>query len=394
MTKKPSILVFNRFYLPGFRAGGPIRSLANMVDRLGSDFDFYVVTQDRDAGQNCRYSEISDSSWAEVGAAQVRYVAPEDVSIRQLAGIVGEVAPSVIYLNSFFDDLFTARILLARRTGCFAGIPTVLAPRGEFSPGALGLKPVKKSAYLRCVRLFGLHRGITWQASSEREKAEILSGFRSLAAEQVVVAPNLARDEQRTSMSVAGESEGNRPCRVCFLSRISPKKNLDFALRVLARVKTPLVFTIYGPQEVASYWVTCQKIIDSLPAHIQVAYQGEVPASSVRDALAGHDLFFLPTRGENYGHVIYEALDAGLPVLLSDQTPWKDLEANHVGWALPLDSIQPFVDVIDEVGNWDVSKRVEVSKLASEYAREKACDPLVLEQNRRLFLDLIEPAPT
>ena len=56
------------------------------------------------------------------------------------------------------------------------------------------------------------------------------------------------------------------------------------------------------------------------------------------------DLFLFPTVGENYGHVIQEALSAGCVALISDQTPWQDLEQSGVGAAIPLDQPQRFVD--------------------------------------------------
>ena len=43
------VLVCAPHYLPGYKCGGPIRSIANMVKGLGSHFDFFVVTRDRDA---------------------------------------------------------------------------------------------------------------------------------------------------------------------------------------------------------------------------------------------------------------------------------------------------------------------------------------------------------
>ena len=43
--------------------------------------------------------------------------------------------------------------------------------------------------------------------------------------------------------------------------------------------------------------------------------------------IARSDVFLLPTGGENFGHAIFEALSCGVPVLISDQTPWRGLEA-------------------------------------------------------------------
>jgi len=177
--------------------------------------------------------------------------------------------------------------------------------------------------------------------------------------------------------------------RVCFLSRITPMKNLDFALRVLANVRSDIVFTVYGPNEVLSYWQICERLIAALPANVQVVVGGEVNPSKVKQKLMQQDLFFLPTRGENYGHVIHEALAAGLPVLISDQTPWDEVESRAVGWALPLETVQPFAQRIDAVAGWSVEKVSETSHLARVFARERAVDSAILEENRSLFMNAI-----
>ena len=75
-----------------------------------------------------------------------------------------------------------------------------------------------------------------------------------------------------------------------------------------------------------AYWEKCQRIIDDLPENIQVKYNGTIGHEKVVREMASHDLFFLPTLGENFGHVIFEALAAGCPILISDQTPWRNLE--------------------------------------------------------------------
>jgi len=42
---------------------------------------------------------------------------------------------------------------------------------------------------------------------------------------------------------------------------------------------------------------------------------------------------------ESFGHAIFEALAVGCPVLISDRTPWKNLQEKKAGWDLPLSDI-------------------------------------------------------
>ncbi len=57
-AKKKVILCFVSYYLPGFKSGGPLRTIANMVDHLAPDFDFWIVTRDRDLGDAHGYENI------------------------------------------------------------------------------------------------------------------------------------------------------------------------------------------------------------------------------------------------------------------------------------------------------------------------------------------------
>ena len=134
--------------------------------------------------------------------------------------------------------------------------------------------------------------------------------------------------------------------RLVFLSRIDRMKNLDFALAVLSKCETPVRFDIYGPVTHQDYWRECQRHMTALPPHIEVRYHGAIANSDVSRTLAAYDLFFLPTLGENFCHAIFDALEVGLPVLISDQTPWRDLEEMEAGWSLPLSDPSVFAAAI------------------------------------------------
>jgi len=120
-----------------------------------------------------------------------------------------------------------------------------------------------------------------------------------------------------------------------------------------------------------------------------VDYCGVIPHAEVPAILAENALFFLPTRGENYGYAIHEALAAGLPVLISDQTPWRQLEKSGVGWDLPLDDPARFAAVIKAQFHLDEDQWATQRKMAKEYARQVAGDNSVRDRNLSLFTDLL-----
>ena len=70
------ILCLTDYYLPGFKAGGPIRTLSNIVERLGEEFHFSFVTRDRDLGDVHPYINVEIDSWQKVKNAETLYLSP------------------------------------------------------------------------------------------------------------------------------------------------------------------------------------------------------------------------------------------------------------------------------------------------------------------------------
>jgi glycosyltransferase involved in cell wall biosynthesis len=378
-----TILVVTDYYLPGYKGGGPIRTLANLIDRLGGEFAFSVLARDRDLGSREAYPEVVYGRRVTVGAARVRYLAPVELRPLAWARLLRELEYDLLYLNSFFASL-SARTMLLRRAGWIPRKPLLLAPRGEFNPGALKLKGRKKQVYLALAKTLGVYEDVLWQASSAAEQATILREFPP-AADRCMIAPNLLSGAPSDQHASAHHADEDDRVRIVFLSRIAPMKNLDFALRLLAGIAAEVDFDIYGPLEDRRYWEECRALIDALPPNVRVEYRGEVHPAQVAETLAGYHLLFLPTRGENFGHVIWEALAAGCPVLTSDQTPWNDLEWRGAGWALPLSAPERFVAALGDVVNADTAARREQAQRAREYAAQVARDDEALEANRRLF---------
>jgi glycosyltransferase involved in cell wall biosynthesis len=380
---RPRILTFVRRYLPGYKSGGPIRTISNMVDQLSDQFEFWIVTDDRDSGDQSPYEGVPLGEWTTVGKAQVFYVPRANRGFRAVRDIVRSTPHDVMYLNSFLAQHATIIPLLLRQVGAIERRPTVLAPRGELSMGALGVKPIKKRPFLLAARLLRLYDRIVWQASSPLEAAEIRSQL-GVPESQVVVAPNLLPRSQGSE--VAGRGRVTREpgvLRVIFMSRIGPKKNLAFLLQVLQQVKCPIELTIAGPVDDQNYWRRCQSLIGALPPHVQVTIAGSVPHEQVPHVFAKHDLFALPTLNENFGHVIIESLAAGTPVLASDQTPWvPDPAGAFTAIRLVANMWEASIRSWASMGGESLAQRREA---AVQYANRYLSDRTAISQNRFLF---------
>ena len=400
---RPEVLILLGAYLPGYKAGGPLRSIENLAAAIGGEFRFRVVTLDRDFGEKLPFPGIVANRWVRVGQADVMYLRSGPRGLLGMCALLRSVdRNTVLYLNSFCARPFSMLAMLMRWLKLCRPRCVVLAPRGEFSPGAMQFKRRRKLLYIRISRWLGLYENLIWHASSEFEAADILRQFPLTEYVGVagVIAGLDASDGKRWTSEVAlasdiagvappgrRHSRPKRPgqLRVVFVSRVSRKKNLAGALRMLESVSGDVSFDIYGPAEDAKYWEECQGLIAALPANIRVRYCGEIEHEKIGGIFAEHELFLFPTLGENYGHVICEALAAGCPVLISDQTPWRNLEADGVGWDIPLGETGRFRSILQQCVDGDDEWYAALSTRAMSYAVKRTSDPEVIDANRRLF---------
>jgi glycosyltransferase involved in cell wall biosynthesis len=371
-----NVLVFAGFYLPGYKGGGPIKTVANLVATTSDVIDYHLITKDRDLGDGAPYHGIISNTWSPRQDAQVFYCSPTLWGLAKGWLQVLRGRYDIVYLNSFFSPYFSFIPLLLAK---LRGHRVVLGPRGEFSSGALALKSRKKERFIKIFKLLRLHKGTVFQASTEFEKNDI---HRVLGDDvDVFVAEDIGLLEAPGALPPKATDK----LKLVFISRVSPKKNLLYALESLRDVKDPISYDIYGPLEDAVYWQQCLNVISELPPNVEVTHKGDLTPDQVVSTLSQYEMFFMPTQGENYGHVIAEALCAGLPVLISDQTPWRDLEALGIGWDLPLDDKAAFVKAIEQAHAMSAEGYAEFRQRVLAWAKQKFENPEAIEANKAMF---------
>ncbi|GGB08425.1 glycosyltransferase family 4 protein [Puia dinghuensis] len=364
MSNKKKILLFTDWYEPGYKAGGPVRSCTNFATVMQDSFSIFILTSDRDLGDSTPYPAIEPDAWMKRGPdLQVWYAGPGKLTAGQIGRLVREIAPDYVYLNSMYSWNFTILPLLVKWSGRLPG-EWVLAPRGMLHQGAMHFKPAKKKLFLGLLKTTGVTRRLTFQATDEQEQKDIQRYF---PAGRVVVLPNFTQTGPVEWRPIP-KSVGTLCC--VFISRLAAKKNLLFLLDVLRDwpADTSLLLTLRGDLEDQDYWQQCQAAIATLPASVRVSYEGAVPHVEVTQVLQQHHIFVLPTLGENFGHAIFEAMMAGKPVLISNKTPWLQLEPKKAGHDLPLDR-SAFRQALQFYAAMDQSVYDEWSRSAYNYAR-------------------------
>ena len=381
---KKKILCFVDYYLPGYKAGGPIQSIANLVENLGDEFEFDIICNDHDLLDKEPHANVKIDEWNAVSKARVFYASRKSLNFKIIKKLLNETKYDLLYFNSFFSFKFTILPPFIYKFFLFSKKSCVIAPRGEFSLGALKLKYIKKIIYLYISKFLGLYNNLYWQASSHNEKKDILKNLR-IAETLIYIAPDLISYEPIGLNYLSLRKSG--PLRIIFLSRISPMKNLNFLLRVLQRVNFPIELSIYGPKDDLSYWKECLYSIDQLSSNIKLLIGDPVPQKQVKNILQKHDVFVLPTLGENFGHIIIEALIAGVPAIISDKTFWESDEEGALE-VLTLDEYI-WLETIIKWSKFDDHILKKKRQAALNYAKNYYKTDLPLKKNKEFFYSVI-----
>ena len=358
------ILILAGRYLPGYKDGGPVRSIKNLTDYLGDEYHFYILTCDRDHGDTKPYSNIEVNKWNDVGKAKVFYVKPNGFTMKTILNLSKDV--DVVYSCGVFSRRSINAFILKRFN--ILKKPLVVASMGMFSPMEFRLKYKKKKVFTTLFNLTGMFKKVYWSATSEMEINEILQEVKCDRS-RFFIAEDLPRLVDNTPI-IKKKERGE--IKVVWISRITPKKNLLGAIEILSKVRNNVQFTIYGPIQDADYWKNCKTELDKLPANIRWRYEGMTDAEMVVEVLKQHHIFLFPTLGENYGHVIQEALSAGCPCILSDQTTWKNLEENGVGYVFKLEEKEKFIRAISYYADMEQIEMQKVTDRALKYAIESS----------------------
>lgn len=376
---KKKVLVLNGQYAPGYKGGGPIQSCINMVENLYEQFDFYVLCADRDYKETEPYSDIKINQWNEVGHAKVYYLSSDKQDLKGFEEAINSIDYDVMYLNGFFSPIFTIRPLILRRLGKLKKKPMVLTPRGDFT-GVCENKKLKKYSYIYLVKLLDLYSGLLWHATSDIEERDIKQKF---AKANVFTVPNLPAKfiPKKTCISKkAGE------LKLVFVSRIFPKKNIKYALEVLSKIiEGNVTFDIYGPMEDRGYWAECEELMKKMPSNVKVKYCGEAEHKDIPHIFEQYHAFFFPTLGENYGHVIVEAMmNNCLCILSKGVTPWDDY-IEHLDIGAKLSEQEKFVEIVNRMLQLDQSDIDSMLEFNNQYIAEKTDPAEYLKLYQKMF---------
>lgn len=340
-STKPKLLFITDWYAPAFKGGGPIRSVVNLVERLKTDYDCFIYTADKDFGEVKPLSGIVIDQWVNQHGVHVYYRSGK-MNFKRVKSIIAEINPDRIYLNSMFSNMIIP-ILVA-----YASDKIIIAPRGMLNASALAVKPIRKFFYLWFLRTFGFAKHLTFHATSNEEKKVIQQIFPN--AKSIVVAGNIPCT---ISMNLHQVTKENGELNMIFVGRMHPIKNLHLLLEALKNVEGKIVLNVIATKEDEDYLEKCRSLAGTLPENIHINWFLDLPPTEIKQYLLNAHLFTLLSEVESFGHAIFEALAVGCPILISNNTPWKNLAAQNAGLDFPIHDLHNITAGIQDFVNMD-----------------------------------------
>ena len=358
------VLVFIDWYRPAYKAGGPISSVENLIDLIGDEISFYIVTSDKDLN-NEPLKDIIYDSWLKLNKVHVRYLRENQEKRDTLKQIVNEINPDKIYINGIFSKFYSVWPLFLFRKK----YNLIISPRGMLIDEALKIKFVKKKCYLMAMRILGVYKNVYWHFSN---KVEFNQAKNHAAINQNKIIPNLSR-------KIDFKEEESNAFRIISVCRINKIKNIHFFLNVLQKCNFQCEYFIVGIIEDKLYYRKLLEAVEKLPPHISVQFLGAKSYGSIKDLLQHSTLFVSTSLNENYGHSIAEALGHGVPVLISESCPWEKLELFQAGFRIPMNE-KKFIEKLNEVFNKSKQEQKQMSRGARTYY-EKYIDPAIFKND-------------
>jgi glycosyltransferase involved in cell wall biosynthesis len=378
----PKILIFIDWYKPGFKAGGPIRSISNLVSQLYTKYDFFIITRNTDYLETTTpYKNIKVNEWNTVDNAQVFYISKDKQNKSTFQKLIQEINPNIIYCNSLYSPMFTLTpIRIAKKLN----IKTVLAVRGMLSSGSLAVKSFKKKVFLKLMKLSGLFNKTTFHATTIDEQNDIVNTFGKKV--KTIIAQNLP---EKKNLAFQSKTKTVNQLKMAFVGRIAPEKNTLFAIEVLKNCKQNIELDIFGPVYNESYYEKCKEAINQLPSNIVIDYKGVLNHDLLDETLQNYHVLYLPSTGENFGHSILEGMTNSCVPVISNKTPWQNLERQKIGFDIDLNQLEKFSEIIDKLAKMNEDELNQYAKKAYDFAQTIINDKNLKEDYYKLFISKI-----
>ncbi len=372
-------------FFPATYWGGPIFSTKSLCDALAVRTDCTVTVLTSYAAGPGRHNNLelaSNPAHFDAGY-DVHYfqrMARSSTSPALAHAIWREAAKfDVMHISGTYSFPTLPALLSAR----LRKMPVVWSPRGALQATEewtdVASRKAKMTFEHACQWIRPRNTMLHTTADVECEKSDKrLPGIAKCVIPNIVQLPVAAPD---------GTAPADDKFRLIYLSRLDRKKGLDILIEVMAGLPDDIVLDVYGTGD-PDYVALITARIAQLGLNHRIALHGEVVAEAKAQAFYRADLFVLPTFSENFGNAIAEALAHGVPVITTQNAPWKGLEDHQCGAWIGLDR-EEWISTIHQMRHADLKT---MGQKGAEWMKSDFSPGAVAAKFYNLYGEIIGPS--
>ncbi len=231
--------------------------------------------------------------------------------------------PDILHIHGCWK----IRLIIFFLVGKIMGVKIVVSPHGMVDPLSLKQKILKKKIALLIYQKFIFENSNLIIVNSKIEKKNFLKITKKIS--KIVIIPH-GVDIKKKKIKI---NENKDNLRFVFFSRIHPSKNLINLIQVWRNNHffNDYVLDVYGEVEDAAYF---NQFKDKIKNSKNINYKGKIEKNNLYFKLSKYDIFLHPSKSENFGLVILEAMSCGLFPIVNKKLDWKILDENNLGSSL------------------------------------------------------------
>lgn len=317
-------------YKPAYVYGGPIESVAKLCEGLaaaGHTVDVYTTTA---------------NGTTELPVEPNKKVMVDGVSVTYFKRITKDhthISPAlwqqlykncrdydIVHIQSWWNILVIVAAVICH----LRKVKVVISPRGMLSEYILTATNSKAKQLIHSIAGRKALAKSYFHATSQIEYEEcrkLIPGWQGFLLPNILTLPPIPICKEK-----------NEVFTMLFLSRIHPKKGIEFLLEALSLTSVPMKLRIAGSGE-EDYIRKLQQQTAALGIADKVEWIGWKNREEKFTELMKADLFVLVSHNENFANVVIEALHVGTPVLVSEQVGLAQfVEEKQMGWVIALDA--------------------------------------------------------
>lgn len=348
--------------------GGPSRSvpiLAKGLAKIGCDVTLVTVESDD------MNSHILDGTSVEIIAL------PRDYALKDLENVLLKNNYDIVHAQGVWMPIYHKMVNILSRNQ----IPFIMTPRGALEPWCLKRKLFKKKLAMMLYQKRDLQKANAILATAQMEATHL----RELGlTTPIAIIPNGIDVSEYPCRSI--ESKKQTKKQILFISRISPKKGIDFLINAWDELyqKYPDWSVIIAGNGDESYIQVLKDRIKGKGLERVIRILPPVFGKDKYKLYVESSIFILPTYSENFGMVIAEALSCGVPVITTTGTPWSELDKKGIGWCINL-NLENVIKTISEAIELGQEKLFEMGQKGSMFIHDTLQYKVVAEKNLLLY---------